>query len=272
MTESSDENVHEPIQSVANSFDVLEFLLANGESTVTEVANDTDVSLSTAYSHLMTLADRQYVEKVDERYRLGVRFLTFGGEARTNLPVFRTGKRTLDELAERTGETARLVVERDGYGITLCQSTGDRAESPRTYAGIQETLHSTAAGKALLAHCSDGTVEAILDERGLPRQTDETITDRSELLDELERTRDRGLAFDVRERFEDVICVAGPIIREGEVLGAVSLSAPTHRRDESWLRNEAASEIQNATGVIKVNSTYSSWVQPSDERESSTDR
>lgn len=258
-------NSGKSVQSVHTAFDVIEFLRDRDDATVTEVADGVGMSVSSAYSHLVTLADRQYVEKVDGRYRVGVRFLTLGGEARTAEPIFREGNRTLEELAARTGETARLVVERAGYGITLCQATGDRVETPPTYTGIQETLHSTAAGKAILAHYPRDEVKEILDERGTPRQTGRTITDREELADRLDEIRDRGVAFDRCEHFEDVVCVAGPIITEGEVLGAVSLSAPTDRRDEAWLRNEAVSEIQNATGVIKVNSTYSSWTEEFDD-------
>jgi DNA-binding IclR family transcriptional regulator len=265
MTKSSREGSDNAVKSVHRAMDVLEFLREHGDATVTEIANGIDISVSTAYNHLTTLSDREYVEREGDEYRIGVRFLAFGGAARRTDPLFRNGSRTLDELAARTDETARLVVDRAGYGITLCQSTGDRVRSPRTYTGIEETLHSTAAGKAILAHYDEETVEEVLETHGLPDRTERTITDRDELLADLERIRDRGVAFDIREHFEDVICVAGPIIQEGTVVGAVSLSAPTDRRDEAWLRSEAAAEIRNATGVIKVNSTYSSWVEAVDD-------
>jgi DNA-binding IclR family transcriptional regulator len=69
----------------------------------------------------------------------------------------------------------------------------------------------TAIGKALLAGLTDEQVERLLPEH-LPAETANTITDRAELLADLERVRASGVAYD---REELTIGIPAPTARFG---------------------------------------------------------
>src|SRR2546430_6472055 len=70
-------------------------------------------------------------------------------------------------------------------------------------------LHSTAAGKALLAFEPDDALRALLPD-GLPRFTERTVTDRQALLQQLRSVATAGYAVDGGEHVEDVRAVAAP--------------------------------------------------------------
>ncbi|MFC6616280.1 IclR family transcriptional regulator [Halopenitus salinus] len=239
------------IKSVETAFDVLEVIHTHGQIGVTEIANALDISKSAAHHHVTTLAQRNFLAKIDGQYRLGVRFLTYGGRARKCEDVFEMGRADVDELAHKTGETVRLIVENSGYGLTLYQSLGENVTEPHTHMGMMEYLHSTAAGKAFLAALPQAEAEAIIDERGLERLTTNTITSPDELYKELERIRSRGISFDNEEQFEGVRCIATTLIGESDdLLGAVSISAPTERMSHHRFRSELPRQLQSVTEEI----------------------
>jgi IclR family acetate operon transcriptional repressor len=85
--------------------------------------------------------------------------------------------------------------------------------------------HSTALGKAMLAHQSRDAVRRVLDLHGMPRRTLNTITDPRRFLDELAVVRARGFAIDNIENEDGIRCVAAAIFdHEGRTAGAISLS------------------------------------------------
>jgi len=106
------------------------------------------------------------------------------------------------------------------------------------HVGTRAPLHSTGLGKAILAHLPEERVESIVDHHGMPASTPETITDRDELFDALERIRDRGFAFDDEERLRGLRCVAAPILANDDVVGAISVSGPTNRLRDDRYREE----------------------------------
>ena len=64
----------------------------------------------------------------------------------------------------------------------------------------------------------------------LPAMTSNSITSVRKLLNVLETTRQRGLAFDDCESNIDVNCVAAPVFNQnGETVAAISISVPFTR-------------------------------------------
>lgn len=240
------------IKSVETSFSLLDEIRRRNGAGVTELADALGLSKSAVHHHVATLERRNLLTKMDGEYRIGLRFLTYGGHARVKERIFEVGKSDVDKLARRTGETARLIVENSGYGLTIYQSTGENVADPRTHVGMMEHLHSTAAGKAFLAALPPGEVDAILDERDLTQFTSNTITDRDALHRELKQIRSRGIAFDDREQFDDVRCIATTFTADsGDLLGAISVSAPVERIGDHRFRDELPRQLRAVAEVIE---------------------
>lgn len=248
------------IKSVENAILILEELRGCGQAGVSELSDRVGLSKGTVHHYLATLRKQNFVEKTDGVYQLGLRPLSYGGTARERERVFRIGKEGVDRLARTTDETARLIVERQGYAVTLYQSTHYDREKLPTHLGSREDLHSTAAGKAMLSVMSDNRVEEILERNRVPH-TDNTVVEADALRAEIKEIRSRGIAFDNQEQFDGVRCVATALATEvDELLGAISVSGPVDRLDDETFYESIPQEIRNVSGVIEINTTYSNWI------------
>jgi DNA-binding IclR family transcriptional regulator len=247
-----------PIQATETSFRVLEALKRLDGATVTELATELDLPKSTVHNHLATLEANEYAVRNDETYRVGLRLLELGEHTRNRMTVYEVSKPDLEDLADETGELANLAVEEHGRGIYLCRAEGDSAVRTDSYAGMRSHLHCTALGKAILAHRPRDRVDEILDERGLPERTDSTITDRESLYEELDRVRERGIAFDREERLAGLQCVAAPITTDDDrAIAAISVSGPTSRMQGERFEEAIPERLSDAANVIELNITFS---------------
>lgn len=244
------------VRATETSFRILDALRALDGAGVTELASYLKLPKSTVHNHLQTLRRSEYVTKQGSEYGVGLRFLQLGEYARDRRGIATIGPPEIEKLAEETREMANLLVEEHGRGVFLYRAKGADAVHMDTHAGKRVHLHTTGFGKSILAHLPEERVEAIFDRHGLPRVTPNTITDRSRLKEELDEIRKQGYAYDDEERLEGLRCIAAPIVVDGDVLGAVSVSGPKSRMTGEWYTEELPTLTMSAANVIEINSTY----------------
>lgn len=103
--------------------------------------------------------------------------------------------------------------------------------------GGRHPAHSTAVGKAMLAHMDDVSRSASLP-RVLRRRTGRTHVDARRLADELAAVAAAGHAIEVGENEEGAACVGVPVIGlRGEVSGALSIAVPSARLARAHARD-----------------------------------
>jgi DNA-binding IclR family transcriptional regulator len=247
-----------PVSTTKKSIRILEELKRRGEAGATELATALEMNKSTVHSHLATLAEEGFLVSRDGKYSLGLRFLEFGGYTRHRMQLFEHAEPEIKRMAERTGELANLMVEQNGWGVYLYRSKGDQAVDLNTYVGLPTHLHTTALGKAILAYLPPDRVDEIVDRRGLPAETERTVTDRGALADRLAAVRERGYAIDDGEILDGVRCVAAPVrTSDGDILGSISVSAPTSRMGQERFETEIPNLVLSAANVIELNINYS---------------
>ncbi len=245
------------VKTASTLFQIVEALLELEGAKVAELDEVLDVSKSTIYKHLQTLEQENYIVKEDGTYQIGLRFLGFGEYARKRRKLYQLAKPEMENLAEETNEMSNLLVEEHGRGILLHRASSDKAVSLDTFAGKEVALHSTGNGKAILSCLSDERVNEIIDRYGLPKRTENTLTDRDRLFEELERIRERGWAYDEEERLEGLRCVSVPITDVNDnVLGAVSVSGPAARLEGERFREEIPELLLRAKNVIEMDVAY----------------
>jgi DNA-binding IclR family transcriptional regulator len=247
-----------PVKSVERTFEIIGGLQELDGAGVTELSTYLGLPKSTVHNYLSTLEQESYVVRDDGTYRVGLRFLEHGAYARNQLQLFDIARPEMDRLADETGELCNLLVEEHGVGTYLYRSSGEHAVQVKEHIGTRVALHSTALGKAILAHLPTERVDEIVDQHGLPAATDQTVTDREELESQLETVRERGVAFDDEERLPGLRCVAAPILsNDDRVLGAISISGPSHRLQGERFRDELSERVLETANVIELNVTYS---------------
>lgn len=247
-----------PIKGTERTITIVEALKEMDGAKVTELADQVGLSKGTVHDYLSTLREHNYVVKESDEYYVGLGFFEIGEYARNRIQIYHAAKPEVQKLAEETGELANLLHEEHGLGVYLYRARGENAVTLDTHTGKRRYLHNTALGKSILAHMPRDRVDDILDQHGLPQETEHTITDREELYSELEQIRDRGYAFCNQERVEGLHCVAAPLqSRSGDVLGAISIAGPTTRIKGGRLEEELPQKVLQAANVIEINTNFS---------------
>lgn len=247
-----------PVKAAKVSLDVVEAICELDGAGVSDVAQRLDMPTSTVHDHLRTLEQEEYLVREGDQYHVSTRFLQLGDQARSRRKVFEIARPEVDDLAEETGEHANLMIEEHGLGVFLYKARGPDAVRLDTHAGMRVPLQTTALGKTIMAYRPREEVETIVDRHGLPKVTEDTITDREELFEELAAIRERGYAYDDEERVKGMRCVAAPVTDETErAIAAVSVSGPKSRMRESRFTDELPEQILRSANVIEVNLTYS---------------
>lgn len=216
------------VQSIARAFGVLGVMAdADGELTISELAEAAGLPLPTIHRIVRTLLDLGYAHQLtNRRYTLGPRLIGLGDRASRVLGV-RAGA-DLRSLAEEIGETANMAVLDGERAVYTAQVPSRHSMRTFTEVGRRVHLHSTGVGKALLARLDDDEVRRLLHTAGMPAMTGRTLVDVDVLLAELAGIRRTGRAVDDEEQELGVFCVAVPV-PDAPVPTAVSVSGPVQR-------------------------------------------
>lgn len=245
------------LKTISLTCDVLYALKELERAGVTELAEELDLSKGAAYNHLATLREHDLVIKEDGQYQIGLRFMNFGEHAKNRSVLFQEGQAETENIASETGEYAHLMALQNGQGIHIHRAQGEKAVGDEYYHRRQEhvdPLYYSASGKAALAFLEEERVDEILASRSLEPVTENTITDRYELLEELARIREQGFALNDEEQFLGLRAVGAPIRdSNNRVLGAISISGPASRISDERFRNDLPELVMEYSNVIGIN-------------------
>ena len=225
--------------------------------TYSEILDRSSLPKSTGYRLVSILTNERLVFFDPERrtYRIGYRVLELAARGLNGFDLRQIAAPFLRKLGEATQENVLLAV-RDGVETVYI----DRVESTRSVrssigVGNRGPLYCTGLGKAILAFLPEEKRHALYDLMDFLPLTEKTITDAKILECELADIRKRGYAYDDAEHVPDIRCVAAPIRgQEDEIVGAISVSAPSSRADDAILERwvplvcDAASQISREVG------------------------
>ncbi|WP_327053870.1 IclR family transcriptional regulator [Halomicrococcus gelatinilyticus] len=251
------EDAKHPVKATEKTLAIVEALKEEDGGRVTPLAESLDMSKSVVHNHLATLRKHGYVDRDGDEYRLGMKFLDLGGYLRHNMKLYRVAKPEVDKMAEETGELANLLTEDNGCGVYLYRVKGEQAVDLDTYVGRRTNLHYTAQGKAILAHLPEERLEQVIEEKGLPKATNNTITDREALDQALADIRERGYAYHEEERLKGLRSIAAPIVTDdGTVHGSISISGPANRMRGETVESEIPRLVRSTSNAIELNLNY----------------
>jgi IclR family acetate operon transcriptional repressor len=131
------------------------------------------------------------------------------------------------------------------YIAWLASQQPAQAEATHHNVGWRAPAHATAAGKALLAFTPAGRKPLGEGRSRLERCTAATITARGKLLAELASTWQRGYATCNGELADGVRATAAPVIRYGDAVAAIELTAYANALSMKAL-SEHADAIEHA--------------------------
>ena len=251
------ENESQTIQAGGKLLTVIEGLQELNGAGVSELAEHLGFTKSTVHRYLKTLEARQYLVRDGNTYHLGLQFLDVGVHAATRNAAYTMAKPKVDELAEETQERVQFVVEEHGEAVYVHRKAGQKAVETDPGLGKRIPLHVASAGKEILAYLPDSEVHRIIEQRGLPAFTEHSITDEEELFAELERSRERGYSINENEILEGLSAV-GVAIQDanGYPIGALSISCPTHRMNDSWFNEDLPELLRGTANELELNISH----------------
>jgi DNA-binding IclR family transcriptional regulator len=196
------------------------------ELTLTELSRRSGLPLTTTHRLAAELVAGGALERVDGRYRIGLRLWEIASLAPRGLGLRDAAMPFLEDVYAATRQNVQLAVL-DGTEVVYLERLAPRnAVSVLTRVGGRLPVHATAVGRVLLAHGPRELQEEVLS-RPLQRFTTETETDPDELRRVLADVRHTGVAITVRQIELVSLSVAAPVRGPGgEVAAAVSVVAP----------------------------------------------
>lgn len=244
------------INALVKGFNIVEELKERGSAGVSDLAAALDMPTSTVHVHLQTLEELGYVIAEGNEYRLSLRFLDIGCRVRSRFDVFSAARGEMIDLSQETGETVGIGVVENDKRVELWQIEGEDAINDRIHVGEHTYLHWTSLGKTLLASLPDEEIDRIVDRQGLPRATENTITDRDELFEEVERIRRRGYTIEDEERKVGIRSVSVPLTDvDGDTVAALGINAPKNKLTPQRC-DEYVARLKRKANVISIRYNY----------------
>lgn len=242
------------LQSSSVTLEIVDAVAESGGARVSQIAERLDIAESTASNHLHTLRRAGFLTTDGDIYHPSLKLAKLGEHAKTRDRAYRHAIEITNELDERTNFETSFTVEENGLGRYLRPEVDATTDVDRYFTvGERMYLHTTAAGKAILAEYPEERVDFIVDRTGLPRQTDRTITSREALKRELDGIRQRGYALNRGEDQEGVYAI-GQVARKpsGAVLGAISVAGPTYRTKKRRFEERLTSTLDEHIGKLEA--------------------
>jgi DNA-binding IclR family transcriptional regulator len=199
---------------------------------VREVSAKLKMAKSSAHDLMSSLAKLGFLNKTeDNRYRLGWKLVTLSETLLATTELRKEAHSVMEDVASQYQETIHLAILDDTKAVYLDKLEGKQAVRVElTSLGARLYAHCSALGKVLLANSEENEVKRIIQTAGLPRFTENTITNEEDLFQELAKIRKQGFAYDLEEILPDLCCVAAPIHNHtGQFVAAISMSLPSYR-------------------------------------------
>lgn len=223
------------INSITNAVKVIKcFSVDRPEVGVSDISIKLDMNKSTVHHIVKALNNEGILVRTPSRkYRLGSQLLGWGNLVTEQYkPLFDTVP-YIQSLVKQTNEVVHLAVRENNEISYLAKVEPKIPVRINTAIGDRNPLYCTALGKALLSS-SILEDENNINELELNPRTENTITDRQKLIEELKEANTRGYAIDNEEFEIGLYCIAVPIKDfMGNVVCAISVSGPEFRVKEN---------------------------------------
>lgn len=200
---------------------VLETVAIHGPVSAAEVARHCDINRTVAHRLLVTLAQRSYVRREVDGYRLGPAVLQLARSADTDLR--QVARPVMKRLAAETGETVVMHAIDNMEAVVVDQSLGEKhLVRVEHRPGSRHALHQGASGWSLLAFQDGKFIDRAL----------KKASDSEELHRRTEAVRAAGYAISHDELQQGVHGVAAPILEPGgRCRYSIAILVPTSRAE-----------------------------------------
>ncbi|MFT5657798.1 MAG: IclR family acetate operon transcriptional repressor [Gammaproteobacteria bacterium] len=207
--------------------------------TVADLLEELDIPKPTVHRITSQLEEAGYLqyEPSNKRLTVGPKLKSIGFDVLTNRTSAAPRHAILKALSEEIEETCNCAMLDGDHTIYF-----DRVESDWPYRidlkiGSHLPLHCTASGKLFLAHMPANQRKKLVMAAPLKQFTERSITDPSQLEEELKRIKRDGIGVDNEEFVPGMVALAIPVFNaNNEMCFTVAVHAPAIRKSLALLR------------------------------------
>mgnify|MGYP003575207335 CR=1 FL=1 len=223
------QNKTSSIQVITRAAKILRTLREHPKGlSLSQISKEVDLARSTVQRIVSALEQENLVTaaSANSGFRLGPEIARLAGAVHSDLKE--ELRPFLIQLSNMINETVDLSVLDNGKVLFVDQIIAAHPLQATSQPGASFPLHCTANGKAILASLSKTEIENLLPEQ-LRSYTDKTITNRDDLLKELDMVRREGVAFSREEHIEGICAVGAVVVDRLGNRSAVSIPLPSIR-------------------------------------------
>jgi IclR family KDG regulon transcriptional repressor len=237
-TEKKNNNTPGPLEK---TFSILESLSEKEEMSLDDITKSTGFKKPTVFRVLSQLATMGYIEKSKNNYCLGLKLFAISKKAfQIKNNVKDIAETYMNNLQNTYDETVNLALREEQNCILVATKPSKKVFRVEETVGEKFPLHRTAIGKVVAAHLTWESVEKVLKNDGMERNTENTITDIEAYRKEIRVVKEQGYAEDREESYIGVSCIAVPIFNSKNIIyGALGIASPANR-----ITDEIASQMR----------------------------
>ena len=263
MAPSRSQKPNNLVQTIERTSLILDILGQSSQGiSIRDLSEKIDLPKGTTHRLVSSLTYFGYARQDSKtrNYFLGFKLVELGNLLLSQLDLRKEAEPFLRDLAERTKETVHMVFLDRGEIVYIDKVELDHNPSGLRMAsrvGLRNPAHSSAVGKVLLSHLPEEELNLLIKEKGLPKRTENTITDPIQLKEHLKAVRAQGCAVDDEENERGIRCIAAPICNEaGKAVAAISISGPAFRITKKVIQEILKKEVMETAYQISQRLGY----------------
>jgi len=210
--------------SVKKAFAILSAISSSRDGMgVSDLAKKLKMAKSTVHGMTSALEELGAAmrDPLTKKYKLGFTLLEIGRSAYSGIDLQTAARPVTEELMEKTRTSVFLGIL-NWDQVTILDIVESRQELNITApVGSTIPLFAGAVGKVFLASMAEEQAKKMVQSKGLPRFTDNSIVDPELYFDELRQVRAKGYAVDDEEYIPGVRAVASPLLGLGQLRSAI---------------------------------------------------
>lgn len=221
-----------------------------------DISDSIGVPTATAFRYLNALMEEGLVfqDAATNRYAMTWRICEYGKLVRNHMTIRTLSGNLVNELSVKLSLGVCLVIERAMECVYLdCvydpESISDGVPLQRI--GLQAPIHAVSSGKLFLTEYSESDIDLLISQKGLIQLTEKTITNKEDLLEELQRTRNNKYALEDQECEPGLRCVSVPIYDySGRIAAALSCFGKVENLPFEHIQDNVLPELKEVAGEI----------------------
>lgn len=225
-----------PVRGTERTIDVFEVFGRMGVPlSLTEIAQQIGVPMSTCHGTMQTLLQRGYFYVLSRRKQMYPtrRLWRVAGDIVRRDPLVEAVRPSCEWLRDKTGETI-LIGKREGARVEyLDVIEGLHTIRYTALPGDFKPLHSTVTGKALLGTLSDEELRRQIAALDLRPITEHTLVDPAALFNDIVASRARGYAVTRQENVREAMGIA-VLAKAGDEYLAIAIAGPLARLESHY--------------------------------------